>query len=195
MIPKTNNPYDLFGKWFNEAKKTEVNNPNAMCLATVDRSGFPNARMVLLKDYSASGFVFYTNTESTKGTELQETHEAALCFYWKSLQKQVRVTGRVLPVSEAEADAYFASRHRGSQIGAWGSQQSRPIPSRDTLINAVKAAEKKFEGKDVLRPPYWSGFRVVPDTIEFWQEMPYRLHDRVLFTRAGKGWKQTRLFP
>lgn len=195
MIPKVTNPYVLFGKWFTEAKKSEVNNPNAMCLATVDRSGFPNARMVLLKDYNAKGFVFYTNYESAKGEELLSTGEAALCFYWKSLQKQIRVTGRVVPVSEEEADAYFSSRPRGSQIGAWASQQSRPIPSRETLLHAIDLTEKTFEGKDIPRPDYWSGFRVIPDTIEFWQEMPYRLHDRVLYEKKGKGWKQTRLFP
>lgn len=191
------NPDVLFNDWFDEAERAEINDPNAMTVATVDASGMPNARVCLLKGMDPRGFVFYTNFESAKGQELLANPKACLCFHWKSLKRQVRVRGLAEPVSAAEADAYYASRPMGSRIGAWASQQSRPLESRDVLIESVARFEKEFEGINPARPRYWSGFRVIPTEIEFWADMPHRLHDRILFTREGPDmpWTKTRLYP
>jgi pyridoxamine 5'-phosphate oxidase len=190
-------PLPLFQAWLEEAERFELNDPNAMTLATVDADGMPNARVVLMKGYDARGFVFYTNYESAKGQELLTTAKAALCFHWKSLLRQVRVRGPVEPVSAAEADAYYGTRGRGSRIGAWASQQSRPLASRAELEDAVARFEKEFEGLEPVRPRYWSGFRVVPLSIEFWHDRPHRLHDRIVFRRADadQPWEKTRLYP
>lgn len=190
-------PFALFAEWMSEARGAELNDSNAMSLATVDDTGMPDVRMVLLKGADARGFVFYTNSESAKGQQLSVTPKAALCLHWKSLRRQVRVRGEITKVSDAEADAYFASRARGSQIGAWGSDQSRVAESREALEKKVKAAEAQFEAKDVTRPPHWFGYRVVPTAIEFWRDRPFRLHDRLLFTRESveSDWITQRLFP
>ncbi len=189
-------PYDLFAVWFAEAEATEVNDPNAMALATVDADGQPSVRVVLMKDYDAQGFVFYTNFESDKGRALLGQPRAGLNFHWKGLRRQVRVNGTVAPVSAEEADAYFASRPRDSQVGAWSSDQSRPLDSRATLEAAIARNAARFAGAEVPRPPHWSGFRVTPTRIEFWQDRPFRLHDRVVFEPApAGGWAVHRLFP
>jgi pyridoxamine 5'-phosphate oxidase len=190
-------PFRLFDAWFAEAKKSEPNNPDAMTLATVDADGFPNARMVLLKGFDERGFVFYTNVGSVKGGELAQTPRAALTLYWKSLQRQVRVRGDVEPVSDAEADAYFASRSRMAQIGAWASKQSTALESRLAFEKAIARFTAKFAIGAVPRPSFWVGYRVAPQEIEFWQERPFRLHDRVAFTRASMTapWVKTRLYP
>jgi pyridoxamine 5'-phosphate oxidase len=190
-------PFRLFAAWFAEAKRAEPVNPDAMALATVDETGTPNARMVLLKGFDERGFVFYTNRQSVKGRELAERPKAALTFYWKSLQRQVRVRGTIEPVSETEADAYFATRSRMAQIGAWASNQSAPLESRRAFEKAVARYTAKFGIGSVPRPPHWSGFRVVPQEIEFWQERPFRLHDRIAFARSAVGapWSKTRLYP
>lgn len=188
-------PYALFEAWFEEAKASEPNDPNAIALATADASGLPNVRMVLLKGFDPRGFVFYTNTESNKGRELEANPQAALCLHWKSLRRQVRVRGAVERVSDEEADAYYASRPRQSRIGAWASQQSRPLESRFALEKAVAVNAAKFAVGEIPRPPHWTGFRILPQTIEFWADRPFRLHDRVVFARAGEGWERTRLYP
>jgi pyridoxamine 5'-phosphate oxidase len=188
-------PYALFGTWMAEAKASEPNDPDAMALATVDADGLPDVRMVLLKGIDPRGFVFYTNYESAKGSELAGQPRAALLFHWKSLRRQVRVRGAVERVTDAEADVYFASRARGSRIGAWASDQSRPLESRDVLEARAAEVEARFEGQDVPRPPHWSGFRVVPNQIEFWRDGAFRLHDRIRFERAGEGWATVRLYP
>jgi len=190
-------PLRLFAAWFAEAKRSEPVNPEAMTLATVDGEGMPNARMVLLKGFDEGGFVFYTNLGSVKGRELAGAPKAALTFYWKSLQRQVRLRGSVEPVAAAEADDYFASRSRMAQIGAWASKQSAPLESRMAFEKAVAVYTAKFGVGPVPRPPHWSGFRVIPKAIEFWQERPFRLHDRVVFTRSAPEapWHKTRLYP
>ena len=190
-------PLDLFAEWFREAKAGEPSDPNAMSLATVDASGMPNVRMVLLKGFDHRGFVFYTNLESAKGTELSGSPKAAACFHWKSLRRQVRIRGPVTPVTEADADAYFATRPRDSRIGAWASRQSRPLESRFALEKAVATFAAKHVVGEVPRPPFWSGFLIVPRSIEFWRDRPFRLHDRILFTRPSEGapWERARLYP
>jgi len=190
-------PLRLFAAWFDQARGAEPVNPDAMALATVDRDGLPNARMVLLKGFDARGFVFYTNLDSVKGRELAGAPKAALTFYWKTLQRQVRVRGSVEPVSAAEADAYFATRSRMAQIGAWASKQSSALESRLAFEKAVALHTAKFAVGAVPRPPNWSGYRVVPLAIEFWQERPFRLHDRIAFTRESPSapWRKTRLYP
>jgi pyridoxamine 5'-phosphate oxidase len=191
----TTNPNSLFAEWLGEAEASEPNDPNAMALATVDDAGMPNLRMVLLKGHGEDGFVFFTNFESAKGRELLAHPKAALLFHWKSLRRQVRVRGNIAEVNTEEADAYFASRARGSRIGAWASQQSRPLESRFALEKAVAAYTAKYAIGEVPRPPYWSGFRLTPVEIEFWKDGAFRLHDRVRFTRTAEGWERTRLYP
>lgn len=188
-------PIALFAAWMDEAREKEPRDPNAMALATVDGSGQPSARMVLLKGTDERGFVFYTNLESRKANELAANPKAALCFMWKSLVRQVRIEGAVEPVSEAEADAYYASRPRDSQIGAWASKQSRVLSRRLELERAVAKYAAKFALGSVPRPPFWSGFRLVPERLEFWRERPFRLHERILYVRDGKGWKSDHLYP
>ena len=188
-------PWELFASWLDEASRSEPNDPTAMALATVDPQGLPNVRMVLLKQADEHGFVFYTNTESNKGRELLANPKAALVLHWKSLRRQIRARGLVTMVTDTEADAYFASRPRDSRIGAWASQQSRPLESRFALEKAVTLYAAKHAIGDVPRPPYWTGFRIVPVSMEFWQDRPFRLHDRVLFEKEGEGWRKTRLYP
>jgi len=188
-------PFDQFRRWFAEAEASEPNDPNAMAIASVGADGQPSVRMVLLKDADPRGFVFYTNYESRKGTQLQETRKAALLFHWKTLGRQVRAEGAVESVSDEEADAYYASRHRSSQIGAWASQQSRPLESRFELEKRVAMYAAKYAIGAVPRPPYWSGFRIVPNRIEFWENKPFRLHDRLVYHRAGDGWTTEKLYP
>ncbi len=188
-------PYALFAQWLADAGKSEPNDPNATALATVDTDGLPDVRMVLLKDFDEQGFVFYTNYESAKGQEILSTMKAALCFHWKSLRRQVRVRGLVETVSDAEADAYFASRPRGSRIGAWASAQSRPLESRFALEKSVAEYTARYAIGEIPRPSHWSGFRIKPVAIEFWHDRPFRLHDRVRFEAEGSGWKKTRLYP
>ena len=190
-------PFFLFGEWFADAQRSEPNDANAMALATVDGDGLPNLRMVLLKGYDATGFVFYTNYESTKGREILGSMKAALCFHWKSLRRQIRVRGNVTSVSDEEADAYFNSRPRDSRIGAWASQQSRPLESRFALEKAVAKFATKHAIGTVPRPPHWSGFRIAPVEMEFWHDRPFRLHDRLVFRRetAEDQWHTEKLYP
>ena len=189
-------PFRLFGEWLADATQHEPNDPNAVALATVDEDGLPNVRMVLLKGYDAAGFVFYTNFESAKGREILGQRKAAMCFHWKSLRRQVRLRGPVEIVDDAEADTYFASRPRGSRIGAWASKQSKPLESRFALEKAVADFTLKHPVGEIPRPDWWSGFRLVPQSIEFWHDRPFRLHDRVKFIRTEQGgWERTRLYP
>lgn len=188
-------PYALFAEWMAEAARSEPNDPNAMCLATSTPEGRPSARMVLLKGHDPRGFVFYTNLESRKGGELAANPFAALCFHWKTLTRSVRVEGRIEPVTPEEADAYYASRSRGSRIGAWASRQSRPLEGRWALEKAVAEYTVKFGVSEIPRPPFWSGFRLLPERIEFWRDMPFRLHERRVFTASEGGWRTEALYP
>lgn len=190
-------PFRLFADWLRDAEAKEINDPNAMAVASVDETGMPDVRMVLLKGFDEAGFVFYTNFESKKGRELLASHKAALLFHWKTLRRQIRIRGTVEVVSDAEADAYFASRARASRIGAWASKQSRPLESRFALEKAVAEYGFKHAIGEVPRPPHWSGFRVVPQAIEFWHDRPFRLHDRIEFMRSAVGgpWEKVRLYP
>ncbi len=189
-------PFRLFSQWLEDAGKSEPNDPNAVALASVDSDGMPNVRMVLLKGFDNRGFTFYTNLESTKGVEITDARKAAMCFHWKSLRRQVRVRGTVFDVSTKEADEYYRSRPRGSRIGAWASKQSRPLESRFALEKSVAEYTARFAVGEIPRPDHWSGFRIEPVSIEFWHDRPFRLHDRVLFTKDSDGdWSKTRLYP
>ncbi len=188
-------PFTLFDTWFAEANASEPNDPDAMALATADADGHPSVRMVLLKGHDERGFVFYTNLDSRKGGELAANPSVALLFHWKSLRRQVRIEGPVSAVSEVEANAYFASRGRTSRIGAWASDQSRPLDRRETFVERVAEVGRRFEGEEVPRPPRWSGFRVTPKAIEFWEDGEHRLHHRRLFTRDGDRWSEGLLYP
>jgi pyridoxamine 5'-phosphate oxidase len=188
-------PFTLFDEWFAEASASEPNEPEAMTLATTGADGQPSARMVLLKAHGREGFVFYTHEQSAKGRDLSENPRAALLFHWKPLGRQVRIEGNVERVSDAEADAYFASRARDSQLGAWASDQSRPLDSRATFEHRFEEAKRRFDGQDVPRPPSWGGYRVLPQRIEFWTARPHRLHDRRRFTLADGSWSEGLLYP
>ena len=188
-------PFTLFEAWFAEARASEPNDPDAMALATVDGRGRPSVRIVLLKGYGPSGFIFYTNDDSRKGRELAEHPDAALLFHWKSLRRQVRIDGAVERVDGATADAYFASRSRDSQLGAWASDQSQPLASREVFMARFDDMAARFDGRQVPRPPHWGGYRVVPRQMEFWQDGAHRLHERRLFTRDGDGWTESLLYP
>ena len=196
-LHEAGDPFPLFEEWFAEAKDSEPNDPNAMALATVDGDGLPDVRMVLLNGLDERGFVFFTNRGSAKGRELKGQPKASVVFHWKSLRRQVRVRGLVEEVSAAEADAYYASRPRLSRIGAWASIQSQPLASREALEQAVAGREAEFKGREPPRPEWWTGYRIVPTSIEFWLDMPYRLHDRATFSREGAAapWVRTRLYP
>lgn len=191
----TDDPIAIFEAWMAEAAASEPNDPNAVCLATATPDGFPSARMVLLKGVDGRGFVFYTNLESRKGSELRANPNAALCFHWKTLARSVRVEGAVEPVSDAEADAYYASRARTSRLGAWASKQSRPLESRFALEKAVAEYGLRYAVGDIPRPPHWSGFRLVPRRVELWRDMPFRLHERRVFHRDGAAWRIEMLYP
>ena len=188
-------PHALFDEWLAEAEQSEINDPNAMALATVDADGMPDVRTVLLKGYDKRGFVFYTNFEGAKGQQVLATRKAALCFHWKTKRRQVRARGKIELVSDEEADAYYNSRHPQSRLGAWASDQSRPLKDRQTLVDKLAHFEEKYGTENIPRPPHWSGFRILPDTIEFWQDGEFRLHDRVVFTPTGNGWTTQRLYP
>lgn len=190
-------PFEIFEEWLAEAQKSEPNDPNGLALATADATGRPAVRMVLLKGFDADGFVFYTNLESNKGQDLAANPQAAMLFHWKTLRRQIRIEGPVSPVSADEADAYFASRPRGSQIGAWASDQSRPLEGKWALEKRVAAFTAKFGVSEVPRPEHWSGFRLVPNRIEFWKDGAFRLHDRFVFTRSDReaSWSVEQLFP
>jgi pyridoxamine 5'-phosphate oxidase len=191
----TDDPFSLFESWFAEAKISEPNDPNGMALATTGADGQPHARMVLLKGHGPEGFIFYTNQQSDKANQIAERSFAALLFHWKSLRRQVRIEGKVLSVDAATADAYFSTRGRDSQLGAWASDQSRPLASRETFEARFAEMEARFAGGDVPRPPHWSGYCVYPNRIEFWQDRAHRLHERRLFTRNGQSWDEGLLYP
>jgi len=190
-------PWALFREWYVLAEKSEPNDPGAMSLATVGGHGMPAVRIVLLKGYNEQGLVFYTNRESTKANQLARHPKTAICLHWKSIRRSIRAEGTVVPISDAESDAYFASRPRGAQIGAWASDQSRVLKDRAELENRVKEFEKKYENVTVPRPPHWGGYRLVPLSLEFWQDREFRLHDRILYHRADEKapWIQERLYP
>jgi pyridoxamine 5'-phosphate oxidase len=195
MADADSDPYSLFADWMQTAEAHEPNDPNAMALATADSQGRPSVRMVLLKGWDETGFVFYTNLESRKGTELIANPHGALCLHWKSLRRQIRAEGPVSPVSDEEADAYYASRPRASRIGAWASQQSRPLTGRLELERRVAEMTAKFGLGAIPRPPFWSGFRLSPERIEFWEDRPFRLHDRFDFRKTDGAWRREQLYP
>ena len=188
-------PFALFDEWYSQARETEINDSNAMALATADAQGHPSVRMVLLKGHGPDGFIFYTNCEGRKGGELLANPHAALLFHWKSWRRQIRIEGPVEPVDDATANAYFATRSRDSQLGAWASDQSRPLPDRAIFEQRFAEVQALFADKPVPRPPHWSGFRVVPQRIEFWEDRDHRLHHRRVFTRTGNGWDEGLLYP
>ena len=188
-------PFTLFNDWFAEARASEPNDPEAMALATADAKGRPSVRMVLLKGHGPEGFIFYTNEESAKAQEIAANPHASLLFHWKSLRRQIRIEGLVEQISDARADAYFATRARDSQLGAWASDQSRPLDCRATFERRFEDVKRRFEGDDVPRPPHWGGYRLVPETIEFWTDRPHRLHERRLFVLKGTGWTEGLLYP
>lgn len=191
----SNDPFALFDAWYAEAKEAEINDPDAMAFASVDKEGRPSVRIVLLRRHGPDGFGFFTHLDSRKGRELCTNPVGALAIHWKSLRRQIRAEGRVEVISDAEADAYFAQRGRESQIGSWASEQSEPLDSRETFERRYADMERRFEGADVPRPPRWSGFRLIPDRIEFWSDRPHRLHERRLFTRTENGWDEGLLYP
>ena len=191
----TDKPFALFDAWFAEARTTEPNDSNAMALATVGADGQPSLRMVLLKGHGPEGFTFYTNRESRKAGELDATPRAALLFHWKSLRRQIRIEGLVSRVSDADSDAYFATRSRDSQLGAWASDQSRPLPERGAFEARFAQMQSRFDGGDVPRPPHWGGYRLAPERIEFWMDREHRLHERRIFTRNGHDWDEGLLYP
>jgi len=193
--PSPSDPFSAFDAWLTEARRTELNDANAMTLATASPDCRPSARIVLLKGADRDGFVFYTNTQSRKGEELAANPQVALLFHWKTLGRQVRVEGLVEPVGAGEADAYYSTRPRLSRLGAWASDQSRPLPDRRDLESRLDTLERLYPGRDIPRPPHWSGFRVRPERFEFWQDMPFRLHDRTVFTRDGEIWQVSKLYP
>ena len=190
-----NDPFQMFEEWFEEARQVEINDPEAMALATADAGGNPSVRMVLLKGHGPGGFEFYTNEESAKGGQIAANPRAALLFHWKALRRQVRVEGSVERVSDADADAYFGTRARDSQLGAWASDQSRPLDARETFEARFDEVSRRFAGEEVPRPPHWGGYRVVPKRIEFWADRPHRLHERRLFTLQGGDWSEGLLYP
>jgi pyridoxamine 5'-phosphate oxidase len=194
-MPAAKDPFALFDAWYAEARGSEINDSNAMALATADADGRIGVRMVLLKGHGPDGFVFYTNQQSRKADDLAANPQAALLFHWKSLRRQIRIEGPVSKVSDAEADAYFATRARDSQLGAWASDQSRPLDARATFEARFAEVKQRFDGQDVPRPPHWSGYRVTPERIEYWIDRDYRLHERRVFTRDGDGWREGLLYP
>ena len=194
-MDQATDPFELFMLWFDEASTTEPNDANAMALATATTSGVPSVRIVLLKAIDRHGCTFYTNIESRKSHELASNPLASLCFHWKSRRRQIRIEGKVMPVTEAGADAYFSTRARASRIGAWASDQSRPLESRAVLEQRFGDYAARFPGEDVPRPPHWSGWRLVPERFEFWQDGPFRLHDRIVFSAEDDGWSRQLLYP
>ncbi|MBT3558819.1 MAG: pyridoxamine 5'-phosphate oxidase [Rhodospirillales bacterium] len=195
MISEQESPFDLFDSWFGDAKESETSDPNAVAVATVSGDGKPSVRMVLLKSVDEQGFVFYTNLGSRKANQIEANNNVAMCFHWKSLKRQVRVEGAVQPVSPEEADEYFGSRPKMSQIGAWASKQSQKLEGRLALEKRIAEYTAKFNIGTVPRPEFWSGFRLVPEMVEFWQDQTFRLHDRIVYERDGDGWATHRLFP